>query len=88
MESVRVLRSKLTVSQEKFARLLGISFVSVNKWENNKSVPTGLSAVLLTLLENTLRIHLPSKVTRSLQDANGDSLTIIRVLVKMESENG
>lgn len=31
---------KLMMSQEEFANLLGISFQSVNRYENNKSKPT------------------------------------------------
>ena len=37
-EMVRV-RQRLGLTQEKMAALLGVSFVSVNRWENGKSLP-------------------------------------------------
>lgn len=37
---VKNLRNKLVLSQQEFAILLGVSFTSVNRWENGKSEPT------------------------------------------------
>jgi DNA-binding transcriptional regulator YiaG len=37
---VKKLRNKLVLSQQEFAILLGVSFTSVNRWENGKSEPT------------------------------------------------
>lgn len=34
------LRNKLILSQEEFAKLLGVSFASVNKWERGHHEPT------------------------------------------------
>ncbi len=34
------LRKKLLVSQTAMARMLGVSFASVNRWENEQNVPT------------------------------------------------
>ncbi len=34
------LRNKLILSQEDFARLLGVSFASVNRWERGHHEPT------------------------------------------------
>lgn len=34
------LRLKLNVSQEELAKLLGVSFSSVNRWENGRHEPT------------------------------------------------
>jgi DNA-binding XRE family transcriptional regulator len=46
------LRAKLNLSQEKLAKLLGVSFMSVNRWENDKYAPTKLVKVkLLQLFE-------------------------------------
>ena len=44
------LRVKMNVSQEKLADILGVSFQSVNRWENSKSIPTKLTWVKLTKL--------------------------------------
>lgn len=34
------LRSKLLLSQEEMAELLGVSFASINRWENKHHEPT------------------------------------------------
>ena len=34
------LRLKLNISQEELARILGVSFASINRWENGKHEPT------------------------------------------------
>ena len=34
------LRNKLILSQEDFAKLLGVSFASVNRWERRHHEPT------------------------------------------------
>jgi transcriptional regulator with XRE-family HTH domain len=36
-----VIRRKLGLPQEQMARLLGVSFASVNRWEGGKSTPAG-----------------------------------------------
>ena len=37
---IKNLRTKLVLSQQEFAELLGVSFTSVNRWENGKHEPT------------------------------------------------
>lgn len=39
-ELVKKLRQKLVLSQTEMAAYLGISFESVNRWENNRKEPT------------------------------------------------
>ena len=41
--SVRVLRQRLGMSQEKFAAEIGVSFSTVNRWENAHHAPSRLS---------------------------------------------
>lgn len=36
---IKVLREKLMLTQTEFANLLGVSFVSINRWENDKNKP-------------------------------------------------
>ena len=43
--SVRVLRQRLGMSQEKFAAAIGVSFSTVSRWENGHMVPRGKLAV-------------------------------------------
>jgi len=85
--AVKALRQRLDLTQQAFASLLGLSFVSVNKWENEGSTPTGLSAVLLELLESALRSHSPEHVTRALRAAGGAPLDVVRTLTAMERSN-
>lgn len=81
---VRSLRKKLGLTQQAFASLLGFSFVSVNKWENEGSSPTGLSAVLLQLLGSALRSHSADAVVGALRAAGGAPLDIVRTLAALE----
>jgi putative transcriptional regulator len=37
---VKELREKLILTQEELAKLLGVSFASVNRWENGHCDPT------------------------------------------------
>lgn len=37
---IKELREKLILSQQEFADLLGVSFASINRWENGKHEPT------------------------------------------------
>jgi len=46
-DEIRQLRRGLKMSQEEFARELGISFATVNRWENNKTAPSRLAQRLL-----------------------------------------
>ena len=41
------LRAAMNVSQEDFAKILGVSPVSVSRWENGHSKPTKLDKVKL-----------------------------------------
>jgi len=48
--AVRRLRKKLKLTQESFAHQLGVTWVSVSRWENGHSTPRGLSAKALDAL--------------------------------------
>ncbi len=37
---IKELREKLILSQEEMAATLGVSFTSINRWENGKTIPT------------------------------------------------
>jgi len=37
---IKELRLKLLMSQNDFAKMLGVSFATVNRWENNITTPT------------------------------------------------
>jgi len=42
---IRDIREQLGLSQENFARELGVSFATVNRWENGQSKPSRLAKV-------------------------------------------
>jgi len=42
-ESVKEVRRQLGLSQEDLARELGVSFATVNRWENGKTSPSKLA---------------------------------------------
>lgn len=53
------LRIKLNISQAALAELLGVSFTSVNRWENGKYEPTKLVKKKIELLcsENDIKME-------------------------------
>ncbi len=42
-ELVKGVRKQLRISQEELAHELGVSFATVNRWENGKTVPSKLA---------------------------------------------
>lgn len=42
-ETVKQVRRRLGLSQEELAQALGVSFATVNRWENGKTVPSKLA---------------------------------------------
>ena len=38
-ESIKLIRRKSFMSQERFAKELGVSYSTVNRWENGKTSP-------------------------------------------------
>ncbi len=39
-EAVKKLRLKMLMTQEEFAKLLDVSFATINRWKTSKYVPT------------------------------------------------
>ena len=42
-DQVKAVRKELNLSQEKLAYALGVSFATVNRWENGKTAPSKLA---------------------------------------------
>ncbi|MDO4466019.1 MAG: helix-turn-helix domain-containing protein [Bacillota bacterium] len=40
---IRTIRKKLLMSQEEFAKEIGVSSITVNRWENSKAKPTQIA---------------------------------------------
>ncbi|MBG1240966.1 helix-turn-helix domain-containing protein [Nostoc sp. NZL] len=51
LDLIRDLRQQLNLSQKQFAAKLGVSFKTVNRWENRHTVP---SRIALKLIEEML----------------------------------
>jgi transcriptional regulator with XRE-family HTH domain len=49
------IRKKLGLTQEQMARILGVSFASVNRWEGGHSSPTGPNRDLYLALDAALK---------------------------------
>ena len=57
------IRRKLGLPQEQMARLLGVSFASVNRWEGGHSSPTGPTRDLYLALDAAIQTgHPPAAV--------------------------
>jgi DNA-binding transcriptional regulator YiaG len=54
-ERIRTLRQRMQLTQEDFAHLIGVTFSTVNRWENGKSTPNRIAARLLAGLEKKLK---------------------------------
>ena len=39
-EALRLLRKRMLITQTELAKLLGVAFVSINRWENGHCEPT------------------------------------------------
>lgn len=57
-DGILKLRAKLNLSQEELAKILGVSFISVNRWENDKYAPTKIVKVKLIQLFEDNNIEL------------------------------
>ena len=40
---IKSIRKKLSLTQTQFARQLGVSFATVNRWENKRHIPSKLA---------------------------------------------
>ena len=50
-QTIKALREYLQMTQEAFASILGVTFATVNRWENGKTVPTGDYAHVIQTLQ-------------------------------------
>lgn len=50
--AIKAVRRKHGISQEALARLLGVSFATVNRWENGKGHPRGMTLRALRAVAN------------------------------------
>ncbi len=58
---VKALRQRLGLTQEQFAHRLGVTFASVNRWENGQVKPSPMARQKLDALD---RQTLPTRLAR------------------------
>lgn len=52
-EQIKETRKQLNLTQEEFAKKIGVSFTSVNRWENGQTKPSKLAQrQIMNLLEH------------------------------------
>ncbi|MGL4498661.1 MAG: helix-turn-helix domain-containing protein [Planktothrix sp.] len=54
---VRALRQARGLTQEQFAHKLGVTFPTVNRWENSKATPSPLAMQKLNRMVNRMGGH-------------------------------
>lgn len=75
------IRGRLGLSQEQMARVLGVSFASVNRWEGGHSTPTGPTQDLYLAIDAALRSgHSRAGILRAV---NGDRGAFLYALFRM-----
>ena len=58
-EQVKAIRTTLNLSQEELAHAIGVSFATVNRWENGKTEPSKMALTLLRALYNEKNLKIP-----------------------------
>jgi transcriptional regulator with XRE-family HTH domain len=80
-QRLAAIRGRLGLSQEQMARVLGVSFASVNRWEGGHSAPTGPTKDLYLAIDSALRSGHSRAVI--LQAANGERGAFLYALFRM-----
>jgi len=80
-DRVREIRSLLGLTQAALAELLGVSFVTVNRWENGKSEPSGIAWHRLEQVDP--RRHSPERQAPGAPDFLADA-NLVKLLVEAE----
>ena len=81
IERLSAIRKRLDLSQEQMARLLGVSFASVNRWEGGQSAPTGPTRDLYLALDAAIRAGTAPAEIR--QAADGERGAFLYALFRM-----
>jgi transcriptional regulator with XRE-family HTH domain len=54
VRKLREVRRALDISQEKMAQILGVSYASINRWEQGRAYPTGTTLDVYLALQSAL----------------------------------
>jgi transcriptional regulator with XRE-family HTH domain len=80
-KSMALVRTRLELTQEQMAHLLGVSFASVNRWEAGHSSPTGPTLDLYQALSAAIRTGHSAAAIR--QAANAQRSAFLLTLFQM-----
>ncbi len=83
--NVHHLRSSLDLTQQDFATLLGISTVSVSRWESNKTLPEPEKETLLNLLAQAIDRVGPDEVLMLLRNSRASTERTIGLVRLIDS---
>ena len=72
-EPIRNLRKSMGLTQQQFADLLGVSFVTLNRWENGQSRPSAMGLAKLRQLAGQLGRHATGPGKASGNTPSGDA---------------
>lgn len=64
-EILKEVRKELNILQEQFAHELNVSFTTLNRWENNRSVPSHLPK--LRILDYCKSKNIPKDIIAALE---------------------
>lgn len=72
------IREALDLSQEKMAKLLGVSFASINRWENGHSSPAGTTYQVYRALDVAIKKKKSrDEIVKALSGDPGQALLVI-----------
>ena len=54
-DRIRELRMSMNMTQENFAHEIGVTFATVNRWENGRTTPNRVAQKVLQQMEKKLR---------------------------------
>jgi transcriptional regulator with XRE-family HTH domain len=80
-QRLTMIRKRLRLSQEQMARLLVVSFTSINRWEGGHSSPTGPTLDLYLALDAAIRAGNPPQAI--VQAANKERGAFLYTLFRM-----
>jgi transcriptional regulator with XRE-family HTH domain len=68
------------MNQQRFAEVLGVTVMTVSRWETGLTAPKGLSALILTFLGNVVRLHPRQTLLDTLRKVGSEPLPLVRML--------
>src|SRR5580700_6713863 len=87
-EDIKDLRTQLGMSQQAFAASLGVSFATVNRWENGKAKPQKDRIERMRMLSQSTSGPAPALIRPNRLDFEGDAEAVKLVVDAHRLQNG